>query len=84
MSPIETYLKSCCELSRFCSSKGWIDNKSLHYAICWENDEEVLVDITFDELLMEGAGSLAGRISCSGQMRLYLDSYGQVIRAEIL
>ncbi|MDH3899601.1 MAG: hypothetical protein OEU51_00980 [Gammaproteobacteria bacterium] len=84
MSAIETYLKSCRELSRFCSQNGWIDNNSLHYAVTWENDNEVLVDIEFSELLMEGGGSLAGKVSCFGRMRLFLDKYGQVIRCEIL
>jgi hypothetical protein len=84
MSAIETYLKSCRELSRFCSQNGWIDNDSLHYAATWESDNEVLVDIVFDELLREDEGSVAGKVSCSGQMRLYLDNYGQVIRCEIL
>ena len=83
-SPIDTYLKSCCELSRFCSSNGWIENKSLRYAISRENDEQVLVDIAFNELLMEDAGSLTDRIPCSGKMRLYLNRHGRVIRAEIL
>ena len=84
MSTIESYLKSCCELSRFCSQNGWIDNESLHYAVTWIKDDEILVDIEFDELLMEGRGSLAGRASCFGQMRLRLDKYGQVVRCEIL
>jgi hypothetical protein len=84
MSTIETYLKSCRELSRFCSRNGWIDNETLHYAITWVSDDEILVDVEFDELLMEGGGSLAGKVSCYGQLRMILDKYGQVIRCEIL
>ncbi len=84
MSTIEAYLKCCRELSRFCSQNGWIDNDSLHFSVIWESDDEVLVDVKFDELLMEGAGCLAGRVSCFGQLRLYLDPDGKVVRAEIL
>lgn len=84
MSTIETYLKSCRELSRFCSRNGWIDNETLHYAITWVSDDEILVDVEFDELLMEGGGSLAGKVSCYGQLRMILDKYGQVIHCEIL
>jgi len=84
MSTIETYLKSCRELSRFCSQNGWIDSESLHYALTWVNDNEILVDIGFDELLMEGSENLVGRVSCFGQMRLFLDKYGQVVSSEIL
>lgn len=84
MSTIECYLKSCRELARFCSSSGWIDDASLHYAIAWLDENKVLVDIEFDELLMEGTGQQPVRVACFGQMRLYLDGNGQVIRSEIL
>ena len=84
MSAIESYLKSCRELSRFCSRSGWIDNDSLHYTITWENDLEALVDIEFEELLMEDAGNLVRKISCFGQMRMFLDAHGRVVRAEII
>ncbi len=84
MSAIESYLKSCCDLARFCSRSGWIDNASLHYAVAWEGDNEARVDIQFDELLMEGSGRQPVRVTCFGQMRLFLDRYGRVIRSEIL
>ncbi len=84
MSAIECYLKSCRELARFCSRNGWIDNASLHYAIAWEGDSAALVNIEFDELLMEGTGNQPARVTCCGQMRLFLDRHGRVIRSEIL
>jgi len=84
MSAIEAYLKSCRELVRFCSQSGWIDNDSLHYAIVWQNEDEVLVEIEFDELLMQGTGGSADRVSCFGQMRLLLDRFGRVVQADIL
>jgi hypothetical protein len=56
----------------------------MHYAVAWQGDNEVLVDIEFDELLMEGTGYLAERVPCFGQMRLFLDRQGRVIRCEIL
>lgn len=84
MSAIEYYLKSCRELVRFCARNGWIDNTSLHYTVAWEGDSRVRVDVEFDELLMEGTGQLIERVPCCGQLRLFLDPYGQVIRSEIL
>ena len=84
MSKIEHYLKSCPELARFCSSNGWIDNESLRYSVVMENSHEIVIDIAFEELLMEGSGRLTGRISCSGQLHLFLDQLGRVIRAEVL
>jgi hypothetical protein len=84
MSAIECYLKSCRELVRFCSRNGWIDSASLHYSIAWEDDNAALVEIEFDELLMEGSGRQPARVACCGQMRLFLDRHGRVVSSEIL
>lgn len=84
MSKIEHYLKSCRELTRFCSGSGWIDDNSLRFSVVMENSHEMVIDIEFDELLMEGSGSLADRVHCSGQLHLLLDHLGRVIRSEVL
>jgi len=84
MSKIEHYLKSCRELTRFCSHDGCIDNDSLRYTIIMETCTEIVIDIEFDELLMEGSGSPGDRIRCFGQLRLFLDQLGRVIRSEVL
>ena len=84
MMLIESYLKSCRELSRFCSRNGWIDNDSLRFTIVMEIGNELIVDVEFDELLLADQGGLAGRISCRGQIRLLTDRFGHVIRAEVL
>lgn len=84
MSKIEHYLKSCPELARFCSSNGWIDNDSLRYTIIMENSHEIVIDIKFEELLTEDSGRLTGRIPCCGQLHLFLDHLGRVVRTEVL
>jgi len=84
MSKIKHYLKSCPELARLCSSSGWIDNESLRYTVIMENSREIVIDIEFEELLMEGPDRIAGRIPCSGQLHLFLDRLGRVIRTEVL
>lgn len=84
MSTVEKYLISCRELTRFCSRNGWIDHSSLRFTVIVESSEELIVDVEFDELLMEGSGSQYARISCFGQVHLYLDPFGRVIRAEAL
>lgn len=84
MSAIETYLKSCCELRRFCSRDGWIDNDSLRYSVVMETAEGVIVNIEFDELLPEQPDRPAVRISCCGQLRLCKDRFGHILRAEAL
>ena len=84
MSEIERYLKSCRELSRLCSQDGWIDNRSLRYTVMLETAGEVFIEVEFDELLRDGSGRLGGRITCCGQLHLYLDDYGHVVRVDVL
>lgn len=84
MQNIERYLLSCRELTAFRSSSGWIDNQSLNYEILEQNDHHVIAFVQFEEILMEGSGRIAGRIPCQGRLRLTLDRYGQVDRAELL
>jgi len=84
MSLIESYLKSCCELRRFCARDGWIDNDSLRYRIIMKTGDGVIVDIEFDVLLPEGPTCPARRVGCRGQLHLHTDRYGQIMRAEAL
>ncbi len=84
MQNIERYLLSCRELTAFCSQNGWIDNQSMNYEIIEQNDHHVIAFVQFEEILMEGSGCIAGRIPCQGHLRLTLDRYGQVERAELL
>jgi len=84
MSTVEKYLKNCRELTRFCSRNGWIDQQSLRFTVIVESSEELIVDVEFDELLMENPGCQSERIPCFGQVHLYLDRLGRVIRAEAI
>lgn len=84
MSNIERYLKNCRELTRFCSRNGWVENTSLRYTVIAESSEELLIDVEFDELLLESSGGEGDRIRCFGQLHLFLDRLGRVIRAEAL
>jgi len=84
MSLIESYLKSCCELRRFCSRDGWIDNDSLRFTVIMTTGVGVIVEIEFDELLMDSPDCPATRIGCCGQLHLHTDRHGQIMRAEVL
>ena len=84
MQNIERYLMSCRELTAFCSHNGWIDKDSLRYEIIEQDDHQVIAFVQFEEILMEGSGSVTGQVPCQGRLRLTLDRYGQVIRAELL
>lgn len=80
MSSIESFIRSCRELDRFCSMDGLIDGTSLKYEIVMESGAEVVIEVRFDEVLLEGRH----RIPCSGQLHLYKNKLGQITRADVL
>ena len=84
MQNIERYLLSCRELTAFCTCNGWIDDTTLYYEIIERNDHEVIALVQFEEVLTQESGCGAGRVACQGRLRLLLDRYGQVYRAELL
>jgi hypothetical protein len=84
MSSLERYLKNCREVTRFCYRNGLVDNTSLRFTIVAESYKELVVYVEFDELLLEGSGYEGERIPCSGQVHLFLDRLGRVVRAEAL
>ena len=84
MTLIESYLRSCGELARFCSRSGWIDEGSVRYTVVMEKGNEIIVNIQFDELLEDETGNRSVRITCTGQLLLYTDRYGHIVRAEAL
>ncbi|MGD2074784.1 MAG: hypothetical protein PVI91_10170 [Gammaproteobacteria bacterium] len=84
MQDIARYLMSCRELEAFCSHNGWIDNRSLYYEILEQSDRHIIALVQFDEILVQGTGSVAARLPCQGRLRLTLDRYGQVSHAELL
>lgn len=81
---IDEYLKSARELAQLCSQNGWIDNETLHYELTEQDPSHAVVNVTFDEVVMEGSGCVADRVSCYGKMRLTLDNHGQVESSEII
>jgi len=81
---IKEYLENCRELSQLTTQNGWIDNETLKISILTQAENTTLVDVRFDELIMEGAGCLADRVACYGQVRLQLDENEQVTNMEIL
>lgn len=84
MSHVEKYLRNCRELTRFCSRNGWIDNTSIHFTVVVEGSGELIIDVEFEELVLEDYGTRSRRIPCFGQVHLYLDRFGRVVRAAAL
>jgi hypothetical protein len=81
---IDEYLKSSRELTQLCSQNGWIDNETLRYELTEQDHNHAVINVTFDEVVMEGSGCVADRVSCYGKMRLTLDDSGQVKDSEFV
>ena len=81
---LEEYLHQCRELNALCTQNGWIDNDTLRVDVLEKNGRSLLAAVTFEEILMEGAGCVAGRVSCYGRVRVSLTEDGQVERLVIL
>ncbi len=81
---LDQYLKTCRELNAFCTQNGWIDDDTLRVEVLENHRTSVLAAITFEEILMEGSGCVAGRVACYGRVRAHLSPAGDVEQLEIL
>ncbi len=81
---LEEYLQQCRELNELCTQNGWIDNDTLRVDILDQDGQSVLAAVTFEEILMEGAGCVAGHVPCYGRVRAELTESGDVERIGIL
>lgn len=69
-------------LASLCTQNGWPDSDSLKVQVVERTGDGVVCTVSFDEILVEGAGCVAGRVPCWGRFRLDVDSAGQVVHAE--
>lgn len=81
---VERFLLGWPGLGVFCTQNGWIDDTTLGFEIQQVKDGEVIATVTFEEILMEGSGCVAGREPCYGKLRLHLNPDGSVGSAEPL
>ncbi|BCX81952.1 hypothetical protein MIT9_P1534 [Methylomarinovum caldicuralii] len=79
---VAEFLRRWSGLRVFCTQDGWIDNDTLRFEIQGGGQDEVIVAVTFEEVLVEGSGCVAGREPCFGRLRLKLDADGSVRSAE--
>lgn len=84
MSEVREYLLRCRELAALCSQNGWIDDETLTIDELDRERGSVTCAVTFEEVVMEGAGCVAGRVPCYGRVRLGLDGNGQVTGMQVL
>jgi hypothetical protein len=68
--PLLRVLKEAPELASLCTQNGWIDNDTLTYQIIEQEADRWLLAVQFEEIIMEGAGCIAGRIPCYGRVRI--------------
>ncbi len=67
---IEDLLVSRRELAALCSQNGWIDSASISYEVIEQADQYFILNVSFTEIIMQGAGCIAGRIACYGQVKI--------------
>ncbi|CAH9017580.1 hypothetical protein [Candidatus Nitrosacidococcus sp. I8] len=79
---IEEYLRSSPDLNQFCSQNGWIDDETLCYELMEQNQRHAVINIRFEEILMEGSGCVAARVPCYGKLKLTLNDQGYVESGE--
>ncbi len=50
-------------LSQLCTQNGWSDPETIEIETLRHEEDQVLCSVTFDEILMEGLGCIARRVS---------------------
>lgn len=81
---IAQWLRSTPLVSEFCTQNGWIDDDTMRYEVCGQDDRGVWINIYFTEVVMEGSGCVADRVDCFGQLALRLDDRGEIIEGRVL
>lgn len=81
-SAVDRFFIETPMLASLCTQNGWPDNDSLRVDVLEQTASTVVCAVSFDEILVEGAGCVAGRVACWGRFRLDIDSAGRVVRAE--
>ena len=75
---IRDYFARTPRLSELCTQNGWPDPDTLTIEVIGRDGDAVLCSVSFDEVIMEGAGCVAGRIGCWGQYKVRVAADGAV------
>lgn len=81
---LRDFFRTSAQLAELCTQNGWPDPDTLRVQIVAECADEVTCTVSFQEVLMEGAGCVAGRVDCWGRYRVQLNCDGWVMRADLL
>lgn len=71
-------------LARLCTQNGWPDPDTLQVEVVEKQPDSLVCSVSFEEVIMEGAGCIAGRISCWGRYRLLLGAQDTVLGADLM
>jgi len=83
-SIIQEYLSTCREINEFCTQNGWIDGSTITFEVLEQNQNHVVISVTFIEIIMGGAGCVENRVSCFGQLKLLFNEQGQVESSSVI
>jgi hypothetical protein len=81
---LRAYLATCRELAELCTQNGWPDDRTLTVDLLERGPAHLVAAVTFEEVIMEGAGCVAGTVPCYGRVRAEITADGTVRRLEIL
>ena len=84
MTAIQQFLCNCAALSELCPRNGWIDTDTLRYTIIDQTETEWILDVDFEEIVMEASGCVVERNHCRGRVRLCAGPDGAIHSLEIL
>lgn len=80
---LRDFFASTHSLARLTSQNGWPDPDSLRVEVVGREGDTLTCSVTFEEVVVEGAGCIADRVSCWGRYRLRLNGEGQVVDARL-
>ena len=78
------YLAESREIAGLCTQNGWIDDATITLDVIERGEDYLVAAVTFEEIVMEGAGCVAGRVPCYGRVRATLGEDGEVCALELV
>jgi hypothetical protein len=81
MKAINDFFQTTPRLAELCTQNGWPDPQSLQVDLLEQIPGEILCSVSFDEVVMEGAGCEAGRVPCWGRYRVKVNMQNKIIDA---
>jgi hypothetical protein len=78
------HLAACTEINALCTQNGWIDDETVVLDVVARGPDHLVASVEFEEIVMEGAGCVAGRIPCYGRVKASFAPTGEVNGIEVL